>query len=260
MSQGAPRVTIVVPTWNTGPLLRICLASVLRHTAPPFQLVVVDNGSSDASRETAEGAAARGLIELVRRDQTGHEGAAAHGAALDAGLAAARAPLLFTLDSDAWVRRAGWLDPWLAAVEAGASHAGATKFPGGALQRWVGWLRGRTPGPEARYVRPCHALYRTEALRAAGRSFAPRQGEDGRWRTTGEALHEGLVAAGGRPGLLPHAEVARRVGHLRHATFVLNAAAFPALRARARRRGERQLRRHLASREVAALLDGTPVP
>jgi glycosyltransferase involved in cell wall biosynthesis len=246
---------VVVPNWNTGPLLRLCLASVLRFQDLPLELIVVDNGSHDASLATAEAAAVAGLIRLLRRTQAPDEaGAAAHGAALDLGLAEARAPYLFTLDSDAWAREPGWLGRFVVALEGSdASHAGATKFPPGAWQRLGAWLAGRESGPEARYVRPCHALYRTDLLRRHGLSFAPARDGD-RPLTTGQAIHERLAALGYRPAILSHAEVARVVGHVRHATVVMNPDAFPGLRQRARRRGERALARLLEGPEAAGLL------
>lgn len=260
---GDPLVTIVVPNWNTGPLLRLCLASVQAFTADlPHELVVVDNGSTDASRRTAEAAAAQGLARLVDRVQTPEEaGAGAHGAALDAGLAAARTPWLFTLDSDAWAREPGWLGRFLVAAEmADASHAGATKFPPGPLQRFGNWLVGRAPRPSMLYVRPCHALYRVDLLRTHGLSFAPARGDDGRARTVGHVIHERLAGLGYRPAVMPHGEVARAVGHVRHATFALNPAAFPTLRDRSRRRAERALADHLATPEVAAILARSSLP
>ncbi|MCO5171593.1 MAG: glycosyltransferase [Planctomycetes bacterium] len=256
----SPRFTVVVPNWNSGPMLRLCLASVARFTTTPHRVLVVDNRSTDPSRQAAEEAAARGLVRLVTREDAKNDGAADHGAALDLGLSLVDTPLAFTLDSDAWARRPGWHDPWLQALEAeGASHAGATKFPGGRAQRLWAWLRGRQPGPEARYVRPCHALYRVDLLRAHGLSFAPATGPDGASQTVGERLHHELLAQGHRAALLPHPMVEAHVGHLRHTSFVLNPARFPALRRRARRRGERQVRRVCASAEARAILEGGPL-
>src|SRR5690606_35770192 len=114
------------PNWNSGPMLRLCLASLLKFTPPPARVLLVDNRSTDASREAAEAAAARGLVRLVTREDGRNDGAADHGAALDLGLSLVDTPLVFTLDSDAWARREGWMEPWLAALRAdpGASHAG----------------------------------------------------------------------------------------------------------------------------------------
>lgn len=254
----APLVTIVIPNWNTGQLLRVCLASVVRFTEVPHRIVVVDNASGDASRETAEGAAAKGLITLVRRDDAKNEGAADHGAALDAGLAATETPLLMTLDSDAWARRPGWLAAFVEAL-GDASHAGARKFPSGRVKQAWDWLRRKELGPESRYIRPCHALYRVDLLRDHQLSFGPWRGPEGRWRTCGEHLHEQLLELE-HPGVfMPHAQVEALVGHLRHATFVLNAEQFPTLRAKTRRKGEAQIERLLAS-EGRRILEGSPVP
>ena len=248
-------VTIVIPNWNTGPLLRICLASLVRYTRHPHRILVVDNASDDASRRSACGAAERGLIQLLS-----HDGAPEHAASLDAGLAACETPLVFMLDSDAWARREGWLARWVAGLAGSASHVGARKFPGGRTKRFFQWLRGEERRPEANYIRPCHALYRTELLRSYGLSFAPYQGPEGRWRTTGERIHEELLTRGHHGTFLEHAEVEGLIGHLRHATIVLNADAFPTLRAKARLKGERDVARLLRSPEIARLLRDTLVP
>jgi glycosyltransferase involved in cell wall biosynthesis len=249
-------VTIVVPNWNTGPLLRICLSSLRRFTQVPHQVIVVENGSSDESLQTAERAAEAGQIELITRRDAKNEGAADHAAALDAGLAAARGPLLMTLDSDAWARKPGWLQSYIDAL-GGGSHAGATKFPSGRLSTLWRQVRGKRRGPEWHYIRPCHALYRVSLLRELGLSFAPHQMPSGRWRTTGEHLHNRLVDEGHSPAFIPHARVSELVGHLYHATIVLNPTSFPGLRERARRRGERRIDRWLKSTEAKAILEGS---
>lgn len=258
----SPRVTILVPNWNSGPMLRLCLASVVKFTAPPRRVVVVDNRSTDASRAAAEAAAAGGLIRLVTREDARNDGAADHGAALDLGLSLVETPLVFTLDSDAWVRRPDWLDPWLSALDAdpGASHAGATKFPGGRVSRLWAWARGKRPGPEARYVRPCHALYRVDLLRRHGLSFAPATAPDGSYETVGHRLHDELLRQGHRAVLLAHSKVEAHVGHLRHTSFVLNPERFPSLKGRARRRGERQVRAVCEGAEARDILAGSSIP
>jgi glycosyltransferase involved in cell wall biosynthesis len=258
-SQSSPLVTILVPNWNTGPLLRLCLASVVRFTRVPHRLVVVDNASDDASRATAEAAEAAGLIELLRRDDAKNEGAEDHGKALDLGLSKVETPLVMTLDSDAWARQEGWLEEYVQAL-GDADSAGATKFPGGLGKTLWLRLRGAPPRPEASYVRPCHALYRVATLREHGLSFRPHQLPSGQFQTCGEHLHQRLLELGRTPVIMPHKQVESLVGHLRHATFVINAERFPSLRRRAKRRGERKIERWLASREAARILEGSPIP
>ncbi|WP_338143354.1 glycosyltransferase family 2 protein [Paenibacillus whitsoniae] len=41
--------SIIIPTYNGLPLLKDCVASIRRHTDVPYELIVVDNGSSDGT-------------------------------------------------------------------------------------------------------------------------------------------------------------------------------------------------------------------
>ncbi|MCO6417319.1 glycosyltransferase family 2 protein [Siccirubricoccus sp. KC 17139] len=45
----APRVTVVIPNWNGAHLLPACLESLRRQNFRDFEVVVVENGSTDAS-------------------------------------------------------------------------------------------------------------------------------------------------------------------------------------------------------------------
>lgn len=45
----ADRVSIVVPNWNARPFLERALAALVRHTSYPYELIIVDNGSTDGS-------------------------------------------------------------------------------------------------------------------------------------------------------------------------------------------------------------------
>ncbi len=49
--QKIPLVTIVIPVWNGERYLDACLTSVLRQTEQNFEIVVVDDGSNDATWE-----------------------------------------------------------------------------------------------------------------------------------------------------------------------------------------------------------------
>ncbi len=53
-------VSIIIPNWNGGEVLETCLASILEHTkGTDFELIVIDNGSTDRSRQTVEDFASR---------------------------------------------------------------------------------------------------------------------------------------------------------------------------------------------------------
>jgi len=45
------RSSIVIPTYNGLDLLRRCVSSIRRHTAPPYEIIVVDNASTDGTAE-----------------------------------------------------------------------------------------------------------------------------------------------------------------------------------------------------------------
>jgi glycosyltransferase involved in cell wall biosynthesis len=48
-----PRVTVLLPVWNGEPHLGPAIASVVAQTMPDFELLIVDDGSTDRSREVA---------------------------------------------------------------------------------------------------------------------------------------------------------------------------------------------------------------
>jgi glycosyltransferase involved in cell wall biosynthesis len=49
-----PRLSVVVPNYNHGAYLPRCLNALLKQTAPPFEVIVVDDASTDNSLEILE--------------------------------------------------------------------------------------------------------------------------------------------------------------------------------------------------------------
>jgi glycosyltransferase involved in cell wall biosynthesis len=47
------RVSIVIPVYNEAPRLGACLEAIALQTAAPYEVIVVDNNSSDGTREVA---------------------------------------------------------------------------------------------------------------------------------------------------------------------------------------------------------------
>ena len=91
-----PLVSVMMPVYNGGPYLRAAVESVLAQTHPHLELVAVDDGSTDGSRQLlAEFAAAH--PDRVRVFQQAHAGAAA---ARNRAIAESRGPWLAFLDQD----------------------------------------------------------------------------------------------------------------------------------------------------------------
>ncbi len=89
-----PEVSVIIPTYNRRVMVREAINSVLAQTAAPFELIVVDDGSSDG---TAEDLARLGAESGIRIERMANRGPAA---ARNRGVAIARAPLIAFLDSD----------------------------------------------------------------------------------------------------------------------------------------------------------------
>jgi glycosyltransferase involved in cell wall biosynthesis len=86
-------VSVVVPLFNKEPYIRRCLESICRQTVPDFEVVVVDDGSSDSSAETAE-RTADPRIRVIRQENRGPA------AARNRGISEARSELIAFLDAD----------------------------------------------------------------------------------------------------------------------------------------------------------------
>ncbi len=89
-----PEVSIILPTWNRLPLLRKAVDSVLAQTHRDFELVVVDEDSTDGTRDYIEAIA----DSRVRRIRCEHRGDLT--AARSEGLRHVRGEWVAFLDSD----------------------------------------------------------------------------------------------------------------------------------------------------------------
>ena len=86
-----PRLSVVIPVNNGGRDFECCLRGLRDSTWPDYELVVVDDGSTDDTAGQAEQAGAR----VIR-----HPTKLGPAAARNAGALAAEAPLIFFLDAD----------------------------------------------------------------------------------------------------------------------------------------------------------------
>lgn len=90
-----PVISVVMPVYNADRWLKDAVESVLRQTLASFELIAVDDGSTDGSTAILEQAA--GDDARVRVIRQPHQGLVV---ALNRGLAEARAPLVARLDAD----------------------------------------------------------------------------------------------------------------------------------------------------------------
>jgi glycosyltransferase involved in cell wall biosynthesis len=87
-----PAVSVIIPTFNRWPLVREAVASVLAQSYRNFEVIVVDDGSSDGTVEKLS--ARRDHLKIIRQPRTGVS------AARNAGARAACGHYLAFLDSD----------------------------------------------------------------------------------------------------------------------------------------------------------------
>jgi glycosyltransferase involved in cell wall biosynthesis len=109
-----PAVSIVIPTYNRGHLLPRCLDSLLAQTWTNFELIVVDDGSVDATPDVL----AR-YIEQDARVRSVRQQNGGGCAARNAGVASAISPIITFLDSDDEVQPE-WLEALVSPLCRGA--------------------------------------------------------------------------------------------------------------------------------------------
>ncbi len=96
-----PRISVITPTYNRLPLLRETIASVQAQHFADWEMIVVDDGSSDGTAQAmAEVVRADPRIRFIEREGTAKGGNVCR----NIGLRAARAELIVLLDSDDLLR------------------------------------------------------------------------------------------------------------------------------------------------------------
>jgi glycosyltransferase involved in cell wall biosynthesis len=93
-----PRISVVIPTFNGGELLRRCLVALRAEQPPVHEIIVVDDASTDDSAVIAEGLGAR----VIRRTENAGPAAARNDGAL-----VSTGEVIWFLDSDTELRAEG---------------------------------------------------------------------------------------------------------------------------------------------------------
>ena len=90
----APRVSVILPTYNRAPTLPRAIGSVLAQTFGDLELIVVDDGSTDSTADLVSGIGDPRIVYSRRERPSGVS------AARNAGVALARGELIAFQDSD----------------------------------------------------------------------------------------------------------------------------------------------------------------
>lgn len=254
MTADRKKVAIILPHYQTEELVRLCLRSIRKYTSYPYEVIVVDNHSQDGSLDYLK--SLKWITLIARGDETEPNGATAHQAALDIGLAATDAPYVLSIHSDTIVKTPDWLDRLVEMIEADDKI--------GAIGTWklemksklqivlkeltdfrkiLGRLRGRRSRKE--FIRSHCALYRADLLKKFNVSFLGPE-------TAGKTAHDALVSNGYEAKLIPVLEMMSVVDHLNHGTFVLtNTAGFKDWKLN---RMQRKIQRYMDSPRVKEIL------
>ncbi|HWP85562.1 MAG TPA: glycosyltransferase family 2 protein [Terriglobia bacterium] len=165
---GNRKVSVIIPTWKRGDLLRRCLQSLRRQSFCDYEVVLVSNGAGEWAESVAREFGCRLVSFAANRG---------FAAAVNAGLAASQSPLVLILNDDAELDPA-WLEKTVAELEehqAISLCCGKILKPdgrtvddaGGALAMGGGAWRlghGRADGPAFAHRRFLFAVSLTAAL------------------------------------------------------------------------------------------------
>lgn len=115
-----PTISVIIPTWNRADLVHKVLINLQRQTAAPTEILVVDNGSTDETREVVQKSQA-GLIALPRNS--------GFAAAVNEGVRNAKSEWFFILNNDVELH-----EDWIACALDAAERWGAEFVTGKLLQ------------------------------------------------------------------------------------------------------------------------------
>lgn len=117
MQKSVPRISVVINNYNYGHFIRDAIESVLRQDFHDYELIVVDDASTDHSREVIASYGSR--VTAVFLEHNGGQGAA-----MNAGFERSQGDLICFLDSDDFFMR----DKLSCVAEASAQYPDAILF------------------------------------------------------------------------------------------------------------------------------------
>ena len=140
----SPEVSVIIPTYNRASMVVEAVESVLAQDMTDFELIVIDDGSTD---ETAERLSAYGSrLKYYQQENAGVS------AARNRGITFSTAPLIAFLDSDDL-----WLPPKLQ-----VQHTYMTENPGIHICQTeeIWWRNGRRVNPKKHHQKPSGDIFR----------------------------------------------------------------------------------------------------
>ena len=141
--------SIIIPCWGQLEFTRQCLAALKSHTRRPWELIIVDNGSTDGTPDYLAGVSDMASMPVTVITNATNRG---FPAAVNQGLKAARGEYLVLLNNDVVVTD-GWLEQLIGLVNAktglDAEREGHAETEASAEARPIGLV-----GPMSNYATP----------------------------------------------------------------------------------------------------------
>lgn len=98
MKDKQPKVSVVIPIWNTEKYLEKCLDSIINQTLENIEIICVNNGSTDSSQQILERYAQNDTrIKIVNIEHCSLSGAR------NTGIKISTAKYITFVDSDDWI-------------------------------------------------------------------------------------------------------------------------------------------------------------
>lgn len=97
------KTSIIIISYNSKPILKSCLDTLIANTTPPFEIIIVDNHSSDGSVEYLQKLKIPNVRAILNPSNLGFA------KACNQGIQSAQGDLLATMNPDVFVSN-GWLD------------------------------------------------------------------------------------------------------------------------------------------------------
>ena len=255
------KVTICLVNYKTEKLTRLCLRSIRKFTEHPYEVIVIDNNSDDASLEYLRSLKWIKLIE--RPGYIGSSGSVAHGSALDMGLEAADTEYFLAMHSDTFIHKKGWLNYLIDQINItdNTACAGSGKLElkprwevllkqATDVKLWIRKLTTDNPNKLKFYIRAICALYKTEILKKEKLTFSM---EVGNGMTCAKQMYFELLDRKYKTNIISDFKMAEIVYHLAHATMVFNPEF--ELKSRTEKKCKIKLNKILSSPDVQSVLN-----